>query len=60
MYLPRFGDSILHTLQFAIAWQMLFFMPFQRTFLGSCYMISDPPGDPKIHVSQWMTFLYSP
>ena len=30
MYLPRFGDSILHTLQFAIAWQMSFFMPFQK------------------------------
>ena len=30
MYLPRFSDSILHTLQSAIAWQMLFFMPFQK------------------------------
>ena len=30
MYLPRLGDTILQILQFEMAWQMLFFMPFQK------------------------------
>ena len=30
MYLPKLGDSILQILQFEMAWQMSFFMPFQK------------------------------
>ena len=30
MYLPRLGDPILQILQFEMAWQMSFFMPFQK------------------------------
>ena len=35
-FLPRFGDSILQILQFEMAWQMLFLMPFQKYVAFFC------------------------